>query len=117
MKGRSDRVNEALAIAQTIATPERYTRKKTNTAQPEEKDPVSAATEKKKKEIDTAALSEIEAIVVSVMDGVMSAEEIAGLLSSKKGIVIAVGELLGVLTMLEIGGYLEALPGGSFQLL
>jgi hypothetical protein len=70
---------------------------------------------KQKKEVDTSGLSETEALIVSVINDSMSAEEIAGAISAKTGKPMTVGELLGVLTMLEIGGYIEALPGGSFK--
>ena len=52
---------------------------------------------------------------MSVLGDSMSAEEIARAISEKTGKTITVGELLSVLTMLEIGGYIEALPGGSFK--
>ncbi len=65
--------------------------------------------------VDTSGLSEEERSVFSVIGEAMSAEEIAAALAKKTGSPVDMGTLLGTLTMLEIGGFLEALPGGSFR--
>ncbi len=76
----------------------------------------SAEPVREKKRVDLSGLSPEEALIVESMDAPISAEELARVLSQKAGKPYTVGELLGMLTMLEIGGYIEALPGGSFQL-
>lgn len=72
--------------------------------------------EKKKAPVrDTSGLEEFEKSVLSVITDVMSVEEISARLASKSSVPVDTGSLLGALTMLEIGGFLEALPGGSFR--
>jgi DNA processing protein len=115
MVGRRARVDAAVSAMRDVAAPGRYTRKKEQKPRVTEETIVSAVPKRQKKTVDTTGLSEIEALVVTLTDGVMSAEEIAGIISAKAGKTVAVGELLGILTMLEIGGYVEALPGGSFR--
>lgn len=70
---------------------------------------------KQRPERDTSGLEDYERSVLSVIMDVMSVEEIAAKLSQKTGEIADTGRLLGALTMLEIGGFLEALPGGSFR--
>lgn len=115
--GRRAKVDAAASAIHDAVFTERYKRKKVPKTKMTEEDIVASAPKKQKKTVDTSGLSETEALVVSVMDGAMSAEEIAGAVSAKMGMGITVGELLGVLTMLEVGGYIEALPGGSFALI
>ena len=115
MAGRRAKVDTAVSTMREVSAPERYTRKKTAKPKAKEEEIVAAAPKKQKKEIDTSGLSETEALIMSVLGDSMSAEEIARAISEKTGKTITVGELLGVLTMLEIGGYIEALPGGSFK--
>lgn len=115
MAGRRAKVDTAVSAMREVSAPERYTRKKTAKPKAKEEEIVAAAPKKQKKEIDTSGLSETEALIMSVLGDSMSAEEIARAISEKTGKTITVGELLSVLTMLEIGGYIEALPGGSFK--
>ena len=115
MAGRRAKVDTAVSTMREVSAPERYTRKKTAKPKAKEEEIVAAAPKKQKKEIDTSGLSETEALIMSVLGDSMSAEEIARAISEKTGKTITVGELLSVLTMLEIGGYIEALPGGSFK--
>ncbi len=65
--------------------------------------------------VDTSGLDAFERELLSVVSDAMSAEEIAAALTKKTGTPTDMGTLLSALTMLEIGGYLEALPGGSFR--
>ena len=64
---------------------------------------------------DTSGLADYEKTVLSVIYDVMSVEEIATKLSEKTQSPTDTGALLSALTMLEIDGFLEALPGGSFR--
>lgn len=70
---------------------------------------------KKAPERDTSGLEDYEKTVLSVIYDVMSVEEISSRLAEKTGSPTDTGRLLGALTMLEISGLLEALPGGSFR--
>jgi hypothetical protein len=115
MVGRRARVNEKVATMRGVESPDRYTRKKVTKTKATEADIVNLAPQSQKKTVDTSGLSDMEAAVISVMEDTMSAEEIAARISAEKGSPVSVGELLSVLTMLEISGYVEALPGGSFQ--
>lgn len=54
--------------------------------------------------------------ILSVMKGSMSADEIAAALSEKTGVSCDMGEFLGSLTILEIEGFVCALPGGNYRL-
>ena len=115
MAGRRAKVDTAVSAMREVSAPERDTRKKATKQKVTEDEIVVAVPKKQKKEVDTSGLSETEALIVSVINDSMSAEEIAGAISAKTGKPMTVGELLSVLTMLEIGGYIEALPGGSFK--
>ena len=53
--------------------------------------------------------------ILSVMQGTVSAEEIAAALSQKNGVPNDIGSVLGGLTVLEIDGFVEALPGGLYR--
>ena len=53
--------------------------------------------------------------MLSCITETMSVEEIAAVVSKKTGTSCDTGQLLGALTMLEIGGFLEAEPGGSYR--
>ena len=110
-------MNEKVAAMRDVESPERYTRKKAPKTKVTEADIVDSTPKAQKKTVDTSGLSEMEASVISVMEGTMSAEEIAARVSAKRGSAVSVGELLSILTMLEISGYVEALPGGSFQVI
>ncbi len=63
---------------------------------------------------DHGALSETERTVLSLITREISCEELALLYAKQTGRNADMAELLGVLTMLEMGGYIEARPGGSF---
>ena len=115
MAGRRAKVDTAVSTMREVSAPERYTRKKTAKPKAKEEEIVAAAPKKQKKEIDTSGLSETEALIMSVLGDSMSAEEIARAISEKTGKTITVGELLSVLSLVEIGGFIEALPGGSFM--
>lgn len=54
--------------------------------------------------------------ILSVINGDMSAEEMAALLSDKKGKNYEIGELLAHLTMMELEGLILAIPGGKYRL-
>ncbi|MBR6744382.1 MAG: DNA-processing protein DprA [Clostridia bacterium] len=54
--------------------------------------------------------------LLSVIRGEMSADEIASAMSAK-GETLNIGELLGTLTILEIDGFVRALPGGKYCLI
>ncbi len=117
MAGRRAKVDDAVSAMKEIASPARYTRKKQQKTTVSEEEIVSVTPKSEKKERDLSGLSETEVLVITSMDGSMSAEEIAHAILQKTGKSVNVGELLSVLTMLEIGGHLEALPGGSFRVL
>ena len=55
--------------------------------------------------------------ILSVVHGEMSVDEIASALSVKMGKSLGIGELLGTLTLLELDGFLTALPGGKYRLI
>ena len=55
--------------------------------------------------------------ILSVVRGEMSVDEIAAALLSSKGKSFEIGELLGTLTLLELDGFLIALPGGKYRLI
>ena len=54
--------------------------------------------------------------ILSVIQNEMSVDEIAAALSAKQGQNFEIGELLGSLTLLELDGFLCALPGGKYRL-
>ena len=54
--------------------------------------------------------------ILSVVHGEMSVDEITSALSAKLGKSLEIGELLGTLTILELDGFLIALPGGKYRL-
>ncbi len=117
MVGRRKRVSEAVSARYAADSPDRFTRQKKEQeallAKP--KPPAEPIEPKKeKKQIDTTGLSEEEAWIVSVLEEAMPAEEIARRVSERAGKTMTVSDLLGSFTILEIGGYIEALPGGSF---
>ena len=60
-------------------------------------------------------LGETAQKIVSCITDSIPAEEIARRLREKYSLNTDTGELLGILTMLELEGVLEALPGGSFR--
>lgn len=69
---------------------------------------------KHKAEPDTSYLTDREKAVYSVITGKMTSDEIRAAASSG-GIETDTGELLGILTTLEIYGLIEAVPGGSYK--
>ena len=76
--------------------------------------PTPAEPSKNKNAIE---LDGLEKQLYDCFSGVMTSDELAAELSRKYGISCDVGTLLGALTMLEIGGFIEALPGGSYRIL
>ena len=68
-----------------------------------------------RQERDLSGLGEYERAVISVMTGAMSVEEIASALTEKIGDRFDTGGLLGALTMLELEGHIESLPGGIYR--
>lgn len=54
--------------------------------------------------------------ILSVIRGEMSVDEIAAALSEKRGEAFEIGELLGGLTVLELDGFVYAMPGGKYRL-
>ena len=54
--------------------------------------------------------------ILSVIQSDMSVDEIAAVLSEKKGESFEIGEVLGSLTLLELEGFVSALPGGKYRL-
>ncbi len=127
MAGRRGKVTRAFEKMLAFEAPERYLRKSESTETTGEKPvkkgeskkkgktPVSPKAENREKKPDLSALSETERLVLSVMSRPMSAEEISAVLFSKEGAYISPGELLGMMTLLEINGYVEAIPGGGFR--
>ena len=55
--------------------------------------------------------------ILSVIRGEMSVDEIATALAEKLGRSLDIGELLGTMTLLELDGFLCALPGGKYRLI
>ena len=55
--------------------------------------------------------------ILSVVCGEMSVDEIATALAEKLGRSLDIGELLGTMTLLELDGFLCALPGGKYRLI
>lgn len=64
---------------------------------------------------DTSELGELEKLVLASLKGAMTSEEIAEAVRTKTGAPCETGALLGALTMLEIGGFIEAEPGGNYR--
>lgn len=67
------------------------------------------------KAADRSGLGTMEKNVLLCMTEPMSSDELRVQLMRKFGMTVEIGELLGILTMLEIAGYIEALPGGCFR--
>ncbi len=120
MVGRRAREDEAFSHMNAAAPPARYHRKKQEKPSPksERKQETReiAASVQEKKVLDLTGCSELEKQILSAMKGMMSPEELSSAIYQETGIQIPVGELLAQLTLLEIGGYVEAVPGGSFRL-
>lgn len=94
-----------------VKTNEKKTKKSAKTEAP-----VQPQTEKKApSQKDTSMLAEYEKLLLSVVTEAISVEEIASRFAAKSGVPTDTGTLLSSLTMLEIEGFLEALPGGSYQ--
>lgn len=74
-----------------------------------------AEAKKEKKMPDFSHLGDTEQKILFCIDDTIPAEEIARRLREKYGIATDMGTLLGMLTMFELDGLLEALPGGSFR--
>ncbi len=66
---------------------------------------------------DISHLGDMEQKLLLLMGDMICAEELARLMKEKHGLSLEMGDLLGTLTMLEIDGLCEALPGGSFRAL
>ena len=54
--------------------------------------------------------------ILSVIRNEMSADEISVLISAKQGKNMEIGDILGALTLLELDGFISALPGGKYRL-
>jgi len=93
--------------------PERFEREKIRSKPQNTENAVKAALSSRR--ADISDLGELEREVLASMTGVMSSEEIAAAFCRRMGKACGVGELLGVLTMLEIGGFIEAEPGGNYR--
>ena len=91
--------------------------KKSVTVTPPTSAPTPVARPQQHTAKDTSGLADYEKSVLSVIYDVMSVEEITNQLTKKTGLPTDTGALLSALTMLEIDGFLEALPGGSFRLI
>lgn len=76
---------------------------------------VPVEVKKEQKMPDFSHLGDTEQKILSCIDDTIPAEEIARRLREKYGIAADMGTLLGMLTMFELDGLLEALPGGSFR--
>lgn len=83
--------------------PPRYTKKRTMPATP-----------KKRNEPDISYLTEQEQAVFRIMNGKMTSDEIRAA-ALENNIPVETGELLSILTTLEIYGLISALPGGSYE--
>ncbi len=125
MVGRKAKMSLKVAAMHDVGEPPRYERKpeafdapkkekKQKRKKPSEEEITASAPKLPKKERELSGLSPEEAAVVRALTAPMTAEALAEKLSSANGMAMSVGELLGLLTMLEIGGHVEALPGGSF---
>lgn len=64
---------------------------------------------------EVKGLSDKERTVISLLDREISCEELAVLYAKQTGKYADISELLSILTMLEMEGYIEALPGGLFH--
>lgn len=64
---------------------------------------------------DASALSEQDKLILSLLTEDMTPDAIAAALRQKTGEAQDVGALLGTLTMLEVDGFITAMPGGIFR--
>ena len=110
-------------VISTEVTPSIPPKKKKKSAsvkkETEKSDPaeasVSSVSEQPRKDKDTCT-DPLGRGILSVMKNDMSVDEIAALLSEKKGESFEIGEVLGSLTLLELEGFVSALPGGKYSL-
>lgn len=77
-------------------------------------DKTADKTKASRRSADMGALGEWERTVFSCIPETMSAEEIAAAVCRRTG-ACDTGALLGALTMLELGGFLLAEPGGNYR--
>lgn len=102
--------SQTLKVAATDAkleqVPPRYTKNK----KPEK----AQAVPKKRSEPDVSYLTDREKAVFALIVGKMTSDEIRAAAQSAGG-EIETGELLGILTTLEIYGLIEARPGGCYE--
>ena len=77
-------------------------------------DPEPVRTEPR--EIDTSAFSDVERAVYEALKSSAVPDEIRAAASGTVGRPLGAGEVLAVLTTLEILGVCEALPGGNYAL-
>jgi hypothetical protein len=89
-------------------------KKKEPCAEPKKESEPVAMTEQKKNTESCADVAGRE--ILSVIRGEMSVDEIAEALSASEGKNFEIGALLGMLTLLELDGFLCALPGGKYRL-
>lgn len=89
-------------------------KKKEPCAEPKKESEPVAMTEQKKNTESCADVAGRE--ILSVIRGEMSVDEIAAALSASEGKNFEIGALLGMLTLLELDGFLCALPGGKYRL-
>ncbi len=120
MAGRRVKMNGSVRASHGVHSPDRYVRLPDEEPPKRPKKSAAPSTmaplpKPEKPQIDTTGLSDAEAQIVTHLTHAMPPEELARILRERTGQNIPVGELLGMLTVLEIGGYLEALPGGAFR--
>ena len=93
-------------------TPERFERESIRSKPKKSENPPPARASRR---AEPSELGELERLVLASMRGAMTSEEIAQAVRAKTGTPCETGALLGALTMLEIGGFIEAEPGGNYR--
>lgn len=110
---RKSTAGQASGSAGKPREPERFEREAVRgRRQKKDRDAVSPPPSRR---ADVSDLGEFERQVLSLMKGAMTSEEIAAALRTATGKDCGTGTLLGALTMLEIGGFIVAEPGGNYR--
>ena len=94
----------------TLSVPEKKQSRKSAPGQ----DPVPAGSSALTKSAEACA-DPMGREILSVIEGEMSVDEIAAAVSAKLGRGLEIGELLSTLTILELDGFVCALPGGKYR--
>lgn len=88
-------------------------KKKQNEDTPEKE--VTTPVEEPRKKDESLCEDALERMILSVFENDMSVDEIAEAVSAKKGERCEIGEVLGHLTVLELEGFITAVPGGKYH--